>query len=94
MFSGNDKSPDCSISIVLKFCKFVIDSGKETVSLDAPITTDDATSFLDFLKDENHLQDEISTNNSLTNELNEALEILNDREKEIIRLRYSQMIPM
>ena len=33
-------------------------------------------------------EDEISTNNSLTNQLNEALEILNDREKEIIRLRF------
>ena len=89
----NNRKPDVheianEVNLPTEAVKFVIDSGKETVSLDAPITTDDATSFLDFLKDENHLQDEISTNNSLTNELNEALEILNDREKEIIRLRF------
>ena len=46
------------------------------------------SSFMDFLQDENVLQDELSAHSSLQETINLALSDLSNREKEIINLRF------
>ena len=88
-----NRKPDISeisdeVNLPTEAVKHILDSGKETVSLDSPITSDEAAQFIDFLEDDKLLQDEISCQRSLSKQICVALDDLNPREKEILELRF------
>ena len=68
--------------------KQILDSGSDTFSLDSPISSEENTSFMDFLEDETLLQDELSAHSSLQEKINQAISQLEEREKQIINLRF------
>ena len=87
-----NRKPDISeisdeVNLPTEAVKHILDSGKETVSLDSPITSDEAAQFIDFLEDDKLLQDEISCQRSLSKQICVALDDLNPREKEILVAR-------
>lgn len=68
--------------------KQILDSGSDTFSLDSPISSEENTSFMDFLEDEALLQDELSAHSSLQDKINQAISQLEEREQQIINLRF------
>ena len=68
--------------------KQILDSGSDTFSLDSPISSEENTSFMDFLEDETLLQDELSAHSSLQEKINQAISQLEEREQQIINLRF------
>ena len=68
--------------------KQILDSGSDTFSLDSPISSEESTSFMDFLEDETLLQDELSAHSSLQEKINQAISQLEEREQQIINLRF------
>jgi RNA polymerase primary sigma factor len=76
------------VELPIEAVRQILDSGSDTLSLDSPISTEENASFIDFLEDKRSLQDDLSSNSSLQTTINEALEGLEDREKEIINLRF------
>ena len=68
--------------------KQILDSGSDTFSLDSPISSEENTSFMDFLEDEALLQDELSAHSSLQEKINQAISQLEEREQQIINLRF------
>ena len=68
--------------------KQILDSGSDTFSLDSPISSEENTSFMDFLEDETLLQDELSAHSSLQGKINQAISQLEEREQQIINLRF------
>ena len=68
--------------------KQILDSGSDTFSLDSPISSEENTSFMDFLEDETLLQDELSAHSSLQDKINQAISQLEEREQQIINLRF------
>tara|TARA_Y100001970_G_scaffold263221_1_gene348452 strand:+ start:1599 stop:2600 length:1002 start_codon:yes stop_codon:yes gene_type:complete len=76
------------VDLPVEAVKQILDSGSDTFSLDAPISTDENGSFMDFIEDENLLQDDLSAHSSLQDTIGQALSMLDIREKEIIKLRF------
>ena len=63
----------------------VIKISSRHLSMDAPISTEDDTNFIDtFISDEVTQTDSILIKESLENEINRSMEILDEREKELI----------
>ena len=62
---------------------------KDMVSLDAPVYGDPSNSTVgDFIEDGYRTADDILMESSLRDDINEALEALNDKEREIIEMRF------
>ena len=76
------------VELPIEAVRQILDSGSDTLSLDSPISTEENASFIDFLEDKRSLQDDLSSHSSLQTTINVALEGLEDREKEIINLRF------
>lgn len=76
------------VDLPIEAVKQILDSGSDTFSLDSPVSGEENSSFMDFLQDENVLQDELSAHSSLQETINLALSDLSNREKEIINLRF------
>ena len=76
------------VDLPVEAVKQILDSGSDTFSLDAPISTDENGTFMDFIEDENLLQDDLSAHSSLQEIISRALSMLDIREKEIIKLRF------
>ena len=76
------------VDLPIEAVKQILDSGSDTFSLDSPISTEENASFMDFVQDERILQDELSAHSSLQETINLALSNLEEREKEIINLRF------
>ena len=76
------------VDLPIEAVKQILDSGSDTFSLDSPISTEENASFMDFVQDERLLQDELSAHSSLQETINLALSNLEEREKEIINLRF------
>lgn len=67
----------------------IIKAVKEPVSLEAPIGKEEDTKLSDFIEDESIPQPESFVSNELLrHDLNKALEELNERERELINLRF------
>ena len=75
--------------ISVQECKRVIHACKHPISLDRPIGDSDDCNFGDFLEDKSVQNPaNISSNELLKEKITEVLDSLNDREREIICLRY------
>ncbi len=66
----------------------ILDSGTDTFSLDAPISGDENATFGEFLEDTQDKPDELSAKISLYQNIKSALDILDEREKEIVEMRF------
>lgn len=67
----------------------ILSSVKEPISLEAPVGKEEDTRLSDFIEDEAILQPEgYVSNKLLRKDLNDALEGLNERERELISLRF------
>jgi RNA polymerase primary sigma factor len=65
----------------------VIKISARHLSMDAPISNEDDTNFIDtFISDEVTHTDAILIQESLKNEINRSMEVLDEREKELIRM--------
>ncbi|NLE62871.1 MAG: RNA polymerase sigma factor RpoD/SigA [Bacteroidales bacterium] len=65
----------------------VIKISARHLSMDAPISSEDDTNFIDtFISDEVTHTDAILIQESLENEINRSMEVLDEREKELIRM--------
>jgi RNA polymerase primary sigma factor len=65
----------------------VIKISARHLSMDAPISNEDDTNFIDtFISDEVTHTDAILIQESLENEINRSMEVLDEREKELIRM--------
>ena len=76
------------VGLPVEAIKQILDSGSDTLSLDAPISNQDQTCFKDFLEDDNMLQDEVSDQRFLKEKISKILLCLDEREREIINLRF------
>ncbi|MBI2486581.1 MAG: sigma-70 family RNA polymerase sigma factor [Deltaproteobacteria bacterium] len=69
--------------------KWILESKYRASSLDTPVFKEEATTFKEFIPDENSLEaDSVITVTNLSKTVEEALSILNSREEEIIRMRF------
>ena len=68
--------------------KQILESGSDTFSLDTPISNEENATFADFLEDDNDKPDELSAKISLSQSISSALTQLDQREKEIIEMRF------
>jgi len=68
--------------------KQILESGTDTFSLDSPISNEENATFVDFLEDENDRPDDLSGKIALSQSISTALTQLDQREKEIIEMRF------
>ena len=75
--------------ISVEVVKRILNSTSDAISLDTPVLEGEKTTLLDSVADkETKIPDTIIAKASLTEKLQEALTLLNQREEEIIRLRF------
>tara|TARA_B100000131_G_scaffold117769_1_gene114593 strand:- start:41589 stop:42578 length:990 start_codon:yes stop_codon:yes gene_type:complete len=68
--------------------KQILESGNDTFSLDSPISNEENATFADFLEDEADKPDDLSAKIALSQSISSALTQLDQREKEIIEMRF------
>jgi RNA polymerase primary sigma factor len=86
-----------ALNMDAKMVEDLVTISREMVSLDAPVYGDPSNSTVgDFVEDDYRSAESILMEKSLREDINKALEILTDREKEIIEMRFglNGAIPM
>ncbi|AIN93877.1 sigma-70 family RNA polymerase sigma factor [Treponema putidum] len=93
-FAGNETQELNEIAGILNMnnsmVHTIMNAAKEPISIDAPVFDEPGSSSVnDFLQDETHqMPEDYALDMSLRDEVNELLKNLDDREAEIIRLRF------